>query len=172
MPCLLPPPVLGNRGGGRRSSAAPILAARGSGVAPEWGRRERERPARSIPGRSSGGGGLGRPGRDGVRQRAAAGMGRRCRDCRLPGSEGKRRRGSWGSRCPPWFGLRRCGEGSSAVAGARGGGDGGWWCWEIGKAVVERRGGAGGSFIGALGRWSGAGWVVAGGAVGERCGAK
>jgi len=58
------------------------------------------------------------------------------------------------------------------VAGARGGGDGGWWCSEVGKAVVERRGGAGGSFIGALGRWSGAGWVVAGGAAGERCGAE
>ena len=49
-----------------------------------------------------------------------------------------------------------------------------WWVVLLGG----RKGGRGaegrrwGSFIGALCRWSGAGWVVAGGAAGERCGAK
>ena len=35
MPCLLPPHTLGDRGGGRGSAAAPIPAAKGSGVASE-----------------------------------------------------------------------------------------------------------------------------------------
>ena len=35
MPCLLPPHALGNRGGGRGSAAAPIPAAKDSGVASE-----------------------------------------------------------------------------------------------------------------------------------------
>jgi len=104
----------------------------------------REGPARSIPGRSSGGGGPGRPGRDGVRQRAAAALGRRLRVTAVGKGRGKRKREPRGYRCPPWLGLWRCGEGSSAVAGARGGGDGEWWCWEFGMAVVERTDGAGG----------------------------
>ena len=46
MPCLLPPSALGNRGGARRSSAAPIPTARGSGAAPGGG--ERKRGAREV----------------------------------------------------------------------------------------------------------------------------
>ena len=44
---LLPPDQ--NRGREWGASAAPISAARGSGVAPEWGRRERE--AREVDSR-------------------------------------------------------------------------------------------------------------------------
>ena len=76
-------------------------------------------PEMLIPSRSSGGGGPSWPDRDGVWRRAAADMGRRCSACLRLGSEGKRRRRSWGSRCPPWLGLWRCGEGCPAMAGVR-----------------------------------------------------
>ena len=120
-------------------------------------------PEMLIPSRSSGGGGPSWPDRDGVRRRVAADMGRRCSACLRPGSEGKRRRRSWGSRCPPWLGLWRCGEGCPAMAGVRerllwrvaalgGRGGGGWWhC-----GLWEQRSGAGVPFIGGgveLGRW-------------------
>ena len=158
-PSLLPPPSRPEQRKGMGASAAPISAARGSGVAPEWGRRERE--TREVDSRPQ----LERrwPGSAWPRRGAAAGMGRRCRACRRPGSEGKRRRRYWGSRCPHWLGLWRCGEGCPAMAGVRElrlwrvvalGGRGGGGRWHCGQ--WEQRSGAGVLFIGGgveLGRW-------------------
>jgi len=138
---LHPPGRNRGRGLGRRRCQSRQPGARGCLRSEGEGR---EGPARSIPGRSLGGGGPGWPGLDGWWQRATVAPDRCPRGAAAVKERGRSTSGPLECQNLPLIGPRGSGKGSSAVTGARGGGDGGWRCWEIGKAVVERRGGAGG----------------------------
>jgi len=79
MPCLLPPPSMGNRGGGHRASAALGRQPWASGMIGVRGERVRAMRGVRFPGRSSAQGGPRWPGPDGRRQRATVALGRRLR---------------------------------------------------------------------------------------------
>jgi hypothetical protein len=89
------------------------------------------------------------------------------------GGQGEGEEYQWASGVPNPTSNRAEGQWKGELRGGRCSGRRRWWVVVLG----DREGGRGaegrrwGPFIGVLGRWSGAGWVVAGGAAGERCGA-
>jgi len=117
----LPPSSSSLHGKQRRSRAAPAAARFGrSGPRRRLGVEGKGggEPAGLIPGRSSGGGGPGRPGRNGVRQRAAGLRASASGEGAVAIKErGRSIREPWGCHSLPRFGPRSSGEGSSAVVG-------------------------------------------------------